>query len=128
MSERMLEIARDADGRFMATIDDHRAPVEVAGWDDVRRLRNQTYLVDRWADGDLDAFIALHGHPFDQWWSELSEPCAAALIATAGQQVPVEHQDEVKRTLARQARQAGLSLDGSSLSPALRAYVAAKAA
>ena len=39
------------------------------------------------------------------------------------QGVPVEHQDEVKRSLARQPRQAGLGLDGSSLSPALRAYV-----
>jgi len=128
MSERMLEIARGADGRFMATIDDHRTPVEVGSWDDVRRLRNQTYLVDRWSDDDLTAFIALHGHPFDQWWSQLSPACAEALVATVGQQVPVDHQDEVKRTLARQPRQAGLGLDGSSLSPALKAYVAAKAA
>lgn len=126
MSERMLEIARDADGRFLATIDERRPPVVIDGWDDVRRLRNQSYLVDRWSDDDLAAFIALHGHPFDQWWSELSPACAAALVAAPAGQVPAEHQDEVKRTLNRQSRQAGLGLDGSSLSPTLRAYVQAK--
>jgi hypothetical protein len=128
MSERMLEVARDADGRFLATIDERRPPVEVGSWDDVRRLRNQTYLVDHWSDDDLAAFIALHGHPFDQWWEGLSEACAAALVANAQGPVPVEHQDEVKRSLARQPRQAGLGLDGSSLSPALRAYVEARPA
>ncbi|MFC6236677.1 hypothetical protein [Longivirga aurantiaca] len=128
MSERMLEIARDADGRFLATVDERRAPVVIDDWDDVRRLRNKTYLVDHWSDDDLAAFIALHGHPFDQWWSELSAACADALVANPGGQVPSEHQDEVKRTLNRQPRQAGLGLDGSSLSPALRAYVEAKSA
>lgn len=128
MSERMLEIARDADGRFIATVDERRPPVVVDSWDDVRRLRNSTYLVDHWSDDDLAAFIAQHGHPFDQWWDGLSEACAAALVADPAGAVPAEHQDEVKRTLSRQPRQAGLGLDGSSFSPALRAYVAAKSA
>lgn len=128
MSERLLEIARDADGRFMATIDDRRPQVEVGTWDDVRRLRNQTYLVDHWAEGDLDAFVALHGHPFDRWWSELSEAAAAALVASPSGSLPVEHEAEVKRSLSRQPKQAGLELQGSSLSPALRAYIEAKSA
>ena len=103
-------------------------PVSLDSWDDVRRLRNSTYLVDHWSDDDLAAFIEQHGHPFDQWWDGLSEACAAALVADPGGPVPAEHQDEVKRTLSRQPRQAGLGLDGSSFSPALRAYVAAKSA
>ncbi len=126
MSERLLEIARDADGRFMATIDDRRPQVEVGTWDDVRRLRNQTHLVDHWSDDDLAAFISLHGHPFDQWWSELSPACADALVADPRGAVPDVHQAEVKRSLSRQPRQAGLELQGSSFSPALRAYVEAK--
>ena len=128
MSERMLEIARDAYGRFMATIDDRRPQVEVGTWDDVRRLRQQTYLVDHWADGDLDAFVALHGHPFDRWWSELSAACAAALLASPSAAIPPEHEAEVKRSLGRQPKQVGLELQGSSFSPALRAYVEAKSA
>lgn len=124
----MLEIARDADGRFIATVDERRPPVVVDSWDDVRRLRNSTYLVDHWSDDDLAAFIAQHGHPFDQWWDGLSEACAAALVASPSGAVPVEHEAEVKRTLSRQPRQAGLELQGSSFSPALRAYLEAKTA
>jgi hypothetical protein len=127
MSERQLEIARDADGRFLAVLDERRPPVEVTSWDDVRRLRGRTHLVDHWADGDLEAFIALHGHPFDDWWAKLSAACAAALAAHPDGAVPAEHHIEVKRTLSHQPRQVGLELQGSLLSAELRAYVAARA-
>lgn len=128
MSERMLEIVRDSDEQFRATINDRRPRVVVVSWDDVRRLRNQTHLVDHWSDDDLAAFISLHGHPFDRWWSELSPACAEALVADPRGAVPDVHQAEVKRSLSRQPRQAGLELQGSSFSPALRAYVEAKSA
>jgi hypothetical protein len=127
MSERLLEIARADDGRFLAVPDERRPPVEVTSWDDVRRLRGQFHLVDHWADGDREAFIALHGHPFDDWWAELSAACAAALAGDPAGPVPPEHHVEVKRTLSHQPRQAGLDLQGSSLSAELRAYVAARA-
>ena len=127
MSERMLEIARDPDGRFMAIGDERQPPVEVTSWDDVRRLRGKTHLVDHWAGDDRTAFIALHGHPFDDWWSSLSPACAAALMADPHAAVPAEHHVEVKRALAHQARQAGLDLQGSHLSTELRDYVSDRA-
>jgi hypothetical protein len=108
-------------------VDPRQAPVEVRSWDDVRRLRGRTHLVDHWSDADLAAFIAAFGHPFDQWWSELSEACARALTADPSGPVPTEHHAEVKRTLNRQPRQSGLGLDGSSFTPQLRDYVASKA-
>jgi hypothetical protein len=126
MSERQLEITRAADGRFLAVLDERRPPVEVTSWDDVRRLRGRTHLVDHWADGDRAAFIALHGHPFDDWWAELSAACADALAANPDGAVPAEHHVEVKRTLSHQPRQAGLELQGSLLSAELRAYVTAR--
>jgi hypothetical protein len=126
MSERMLEIARAQDGRFLAVADERQPPVEVTGWDDVRRLRSRSHLVDHWAPGDREAFIALHGHPFDDWWAELSAACAAALAAHPDDAVPAEHHVEVTRTLRHQPRQAGLDLQGSSLSAELRAYITAR--
>jgi hypothetical protein len=128
MSERQLEIARDPDGRFLAIGDPRQPAVEVTSWDDVRRLRGKTHLVDHWAGEDRAAFIALHGHPFDDWWASLSPACAAALLADPHGQIPAEHHVEVKRTLNHQARQSGLELQGSSMSPELRDYVAARAA
>ena len=127
MSERMLEIARAADGRFLAIGDERQPPLEVTSWDDVRRLRGKTHLVDHWAGDDRAAFIALHGHPFDDWWSSLSEACAAALLADPHGAIPAEHHVEVKRTLVHQQRQTGLELQGSSMSAELRAYVEARA-
>ncbi len=128
MSERMLEIARRPDGCFVATFDDKSGPVEVSSWDDVRRLRGKTHLVDHWSAADLEAFIALHGHPFDDWWASLSPGCAAALLSDPHGAVPAEHHREVKRTLSHQPRQRGLGLEGSLLSGELRAFVQAKRA
>ena len=126
MSERMLEIVRDGEGRFMATADERHPAVEVRSWDDVRRLRGKSHLVDHWADGVRAEFIALHGHPFDDWWGGLTDACLAALRANPHGSVPPEHHDEVKRTLRHQPKQAGLGLEGSSLSAELRAFVVAK--
>ena len=126
MSERMLEIVRTADDRFLATVDERRDPVEVTSWDDVRRLRGKHHLVDHWAEGAREAFIDAHGHPFDSWWGSLSAACADALRRDPHGAVPPEHHAEVKRALLHQPRQQGLELEGSSFSPELRAYLAAK--
>jgi hypothetical protein len=124
MSERLLEIARAADGRFLAVHDPRLPAVVVTSWDDVRRLRGRSHLVDHWSAQDLAAFIAEHGHPFDDWWASLSAESRAALKADPHGPVPGVHHDEVKRTLARQSKQAGLGLQGSALTPELAAYVA----
>ena len=122
----MLEIVRSSDDRFLATVDERRDVVEVRSWDDVRRLRGKHHLVDHWAEGAREAFIALHGHPFDAWWESLSSACADALRRDPHGAVPAEHHAEVKRTLVHQPRQQGLELEGSSFSAELRAYLAAK--
>jgi hypothetical protein len=126
MSERMLEIDRRADGMFVATAGGTDAPVEVSSWPEIRRLRGKTHLVDHWADGTREAFIALHGHPFDDWWASLTPACAQALETDPHGAVSPDHHREVKRTLAHQPRQTGLELEGSLLGAELRAYVAAK--
>jgi hypothetical protein len=128
MSERMLEIVRDGEGRFLATADERHPAIEVSSWDDVRRLRGKTHLVDHWADGVRDEFIALHGHPFDDWWATLTPACAKALREHPHAEVPPAFQSEVKRAITHQAKQAGLELSGSSLSRELQEYVAARPA
>ena len=128
MSERLLEIARQPDGRFLAIFDDGEPAVEVLSWDDVRRLRDKRHLVDHWSGDDRAAFIATHGHPFDDWWAELSPACAEALMADPSGEVPFQFQDEVKRTLRHQSKQSGLGMDGSSLTDEGQLFVASKAA
>jgi hypothetical protein len=128
MPERILEVVLQPDGRFLASsFDDGQPTVEVTNWEDIRRLRGKRHLVDHWSDADRQAFIASHGHPFDDWWAQLSPSCAAALIADPHGPVPFSCDSEVKRTLRHQPRQAGLELYGSQLSPELRAFVAQKA-
>lgn len=126
MSERLLEISRQPDGRFLASIDDTQPAVEVSSWDDIRRLRGRLHVVDHWAADDRAAFIEANGHPFDDWWGQLSAACAEALMADPHGPVPTQHHDEVKRSLRHQPQQAGLGLEGSSLSAELRAFVAGK--
>ncbi len=127
MSERFLELARELDGRFLATFDDGEPAVEVLSWDDIRQLRDKRHLVDHWAGDDREAFIEKYGHPFDDWWAELSPACAEALMRDPGGAVPEQFQDEVKRSLRHQPKQSGLGLDGSSLTAEARMFVARQA-
>lgn len=127
MTERLLEVARRTDGRFWASFDESQPAVEVSSWDEVRALRAKRRLVDHWAGEDRQAFIDQHGHPFDEWWSQLTVGCAGALMADPEDAVPTAFLDEIKRTLRHQPRQAGLQLDGSRLSAELSAYVVDKA-
>jgi hypothetical protein len=127
MSERLLEVARQPDGRFLAIFHDGEPAVEVLSWDDIRQLRDKRHLVDHWAGDDREAFIEQYGHPFDDWWAELSPACAEALMADPAGAVPAPFQDEVKRSLRHQAKQSGLGMDGSSLTPEARAFVALQA-
>jgi hypothetical protein len=128
MSERFLEIARHEDGRFLASFADGEPAVEVSSWDEIRRLRGRAHLVDHWAGDDRQAFIERYGHPFDDWWHQLTAACAEALIADPNGSVPPQHHDEIKRSLRHQPQQKGLGLEGSSLTAELRAFVAEKAA
>ena len=127
MSERLLEIVRQPDGRYLASSDDGQPAVDVSSWDEIRRLRGRRHLVDHWAGDDRQAFIKLYGHPFDDWWDQLTAACAESLLADPHGPVPPQHHDEVKRTLRHQPEQAGLGLEGSSLTKELRAFVAEKA-
>ena len=127
MSERLLEVARQADGRFLAIFDDGEPAVEVLSWDDIRRLRDKRHLVDHWPGDDRELFIERYGHPFDDWWAELSPACAEALMADPAGAVPEQFQDEVKRSLRHQPKQSGLGMDGSSLTAEARAFVAQQA-
>lgn len=127
MSERLLEIVRAPDGRFLASFEDGQPAVAVTSWDDIRRLRGRRHIVDHWAEGDRQAFIERYGHPFDDWWDQLTPACAEALMADPNGPVPAQHHDEVKRTLRHQSQQAGLGLEGSSLTAEVRAFVVAKA-
>jgi hypothetical protein len=127
MSERLLEIVRQPDGRFVASFADGAPSVEVSSWDDIRRLRGRRHIVDHWAADDLQAFIEQYGHPFDDWWDQLTASCAEALTADPNGPVPPKHHDEVKRSLRHQPQQAGLGLEGSSLTAEVRAFVADKA-
>ena len=126
MSERLLEIVRQPDGSFLARFDDEQPAVVVSSWDEIRDLRDRRHLVDHWAADDRQAFIAAHGHPFDDWWDRLTPGCAAALKADPHGPVPPQHHDEVKRSLRHQSKQSGLGLEGSSLSAEVRAFVAHK--
>jgi hypothetical protein len=127
MSERFLEIVVAPDGRFLASFEDGQPAVEVSSWDDIRRLRGRRHLVDHWANDDRQAFIERYGHPFDDWWGQLSDACAEALLADSSAPVPPQHHDEIKRTLRHQSQQAGLALEGSSLTAELRAFISEKA-
>jgi hypothetical protein len=126
MSERLLEIVRQPDGRYLASFDDGQQAVVVTSWEDIRRLRGRRHIVDHWAPHDLQSFIAEYGHPFDDWWSQLSAGCAEALLADPGGPVPQRHHDEVKRTLRHQPPQTGLGLEGSSLTAEVRAFISDK--
>jgi hypothetical protein len=126
MSERLLEISRQPDGRFLANFDDGQPAVEVSSWDEIRELRGRRHLVDHWAEGDREAFIERYGHPFDHWWGQLTAACAEALLADPDGPVPPQHHDEVKRTLRHQSDQAGLGLEGSRLTAEVRAFLAEK--
>ena len=127
MSERFLEIVLQPDGRFLASFEDGQPAVEVSSWDSIRRLRGRRHLVDHWSQGDRQVFIERYGHPFDDWWDQLSDACASALLASSSGSVPPQHHDEIKRSRRHQSQQAGLGLEGSSLSAELRAFVAEKA-
>jgi len=127
MSERVLEVVRQPDGRFLAGTRGEPG-VEVSNWDDVRRLRDKRHLVDHWSAADRQAFVEQCGHPFDDWWGQLSPGCAQALLADPVGPVPPEYQDEVKRTLRHQSRQTGLGLEGSRFTEQVQAYLTAKAA
>jgi hypothetical protein len=126
LSERLREITRQPEGRFLACFDDAQPAVEVSSWDDIRELRGRRHLVDHWAGDDRQAFIELYGHPFDDWWGELTAACAEALLADPHGPVPPQHHDEVKRTLRHQSQQAGLGLEGSRLTAEVRAFLAEK--
>jgi hypothetical protein len=126
MSERLLEIAQGPDGSFLASFDDEQPAVVVSSWDEIRDLRDRRHLVDHWVADDRQAFIAAHGHPFDDWWDRLTPGCTEALTADPHGPVPLQHHDEVKRSLRHQSKQSGLSLEGSSLSPEMRDYIAHK--
>jgi hypothetical protein len=126
MSERLLEVALLPDGRFLASSDDGRPAVEVSSWDEVRRLRAKLHLVDHWTEGDRQAFIKRHGHPFDDWWEQLTGACADALMADPNGPVPAQHLNEVKRTLRHQPPQEGLGLDGSRFTADVQDFIAEK--
>jgi hypothetical protein len=127
MSERLLEIVQQPDGRFLATFDDKEPAVEVTSWDQIRRLRGKRHVHDHWAGDDRAAFIERYGHPFDDWWNELTPACAEAIVAEPNGAVPQQHHEEIKRTLRHQPTQAGLGLEGSRFTAEVQAYVAKKA-
>jgi hypothetical protein len=127
MSERRLEVLRQPDGRFLASYDRAQPAVEVSSWDDIRRLRARRHLVDHWVAAERQEFIERYGHPFDDWWGQLTAACAEALLADPHGPVPPQHHEEVKRTLRHQPRQEGLGLDGSAFTAEVAAFVADKA-
>jgi hypothetical protein len=127
VSERLLEIVRQPDGRFLATFDDDRPAVPVASWADVRRLRDRHHQNDHWTGEDRAAFIAAYGDPFDDWWDSLPAAVRAALMADPHGPVPPEHAEELKRSLRKESGRDGLRVEGSSLTAAVQAYVARRA-
>ena len=127
MSERALEIAQLPDGSFAATFDDRDPAVVVRSWADIRKLRARHRQEDHWAPGVLDAFVAAHGHPFDDWWASLDPQAQAALLADPAGPVPPAYAEAVKRSLRGENGRDGLRVDGSSFTPEVREYLAAKA-
>jgi hypothetical protein len=126
MSERLLEVARQPDGHFLATFNDTEAPAQVTSWADIRRLRRRYYLTDHWLEQDRQEFIALYGHPFDDWWNALSAACREALMDDPNGPVPSKYHNEIAKSLRYQP--VGLGLEGSQFTPEGRAFIARKAA
>ena len=127
MSERELEIAQLPDGSFAATFDDRSPAVAVASWADIRKLRARHRQEDHWSEGVLDAFVAAHGHPFDDWWASLGPEVQAALLADRDGPVPPAYADAVKRSLRSEPGRDGLRVDGSSFTTEVREFLATKA-
>jgi hypothetical protein len=128
VSERFLEVARQPDGSFLATFDDHRPPVPVSGWADIGRLRDRFRLSDRWTGDDRDTFIARYGHPFDDWWKSLPAASRQALMADPQGPVPAEHAVALKRSLRHESGRDGLRVEGSFFTAEVRDYIAERAA
>ena len=128
MSEHRLEIAQRPDGTFAATFDDRYPAVPVASWAEIRKLRARHRQEDSWAPGAHEAFVAAHGHPFDDWWESLGPEVQAALLADPEGPVPPAYAEAVKRSLRSETGRDGLRVDGSSFTPEVRAFLAAKAA
>jgi hypothetical protein len=128
VTERFLEVTRQPDGSFLAAFADDRPPAPVSGWSDIRRLRDRHRLNDHWTGADRDAFIAAHGHPFDDWFDALPASCRDALMADPQGPVPAEYAVALKRSLRRELGRDGLRVEGSFFSPAVRAYLEHRAA
>ena len=128
MSERALEIAQLPDGTFAATFDDRSPAVAVASWADIRKLRARHRQEDHWPDGVLEAFVAAHGHPFDDWWEALAPQVRAGLLVDPEGPVPTAYAEAVKRSLRAEPGRDGLRVDGSSFTAEVREFLRAKAA
>ena len=128
MSERLLELARLADGSFVATFADDRPPAVVKGWADIRQLRARHRLNDHWTESDREAFIAEHGHPFDDWWNSLTPTLQQTLIADPRGPIPSTVAVELKRSLRHEPGRDGLRVEGSYFTEPVREYLTAKAA
>ena len=126
MSERLLELARLADGSFVATFADDQPPAVVTRWADIRRLRARHRLNDHWAAGDREAFIAEHGHPFDDWWASLSPGAQQALMADPRGPIPPGIAVELKRSLRHEPGRDGLRVEGSFFTELVRDYISSK--
>ena len=127
MSERQIEIVREPDGSFSATYDDRHPAVAVTSWAEIRKLRSRHQRGDQWAPGAREAFIAEHGHPFDDWWASLSANLQAALLADPDGPVPSAYAEEIRTSLRSENGRDGLRVDGSSFTPAVREFLALRA-
>jgi len=127
VSERELEIDRLPDGSFAATFSDRDPAVPVTSWADVRRLRARHRQEDHWAPGVREAFIAEHGHPFDDWWASLGPDVQQGLLVARDGPVPPAYADAVKRSLRSEPGRDGLRVDGSSFTAEVREFLATKA-
>jgi hypothetical protein len=101
--------------------------VPVASWADIRRLRARHRQEDHWAGGALQAFVAAHGHPFDDWWATLGPEVQAALLVDPHGPVPAACAEAVKRSLRSEPGRDGLRVDGSSFTAEVREFLATKA-
>ena len=128
MSERELEIAQLPDGSFTASFDERSPAVAVASWAEIRKLRARHRQEDHWADGARDAFVAAHGHPFDDWWEALAPQVRAGLLVDPEGPVPTAYAEAVKRSLRAEPGRDGLRVDGSSFTAEVREFLRAKAA